>query len=840
MHWLRAPLALLLFGLTACLAPPPESWDADEDGIPASEDCDDRDPDAFPGAAELCDGDDADNNCDGVSDADTDSDDDGAAICEDCDDERATRAPGLDEVCDSQDNNCDGEVDEGLTLDLDGDGYSTPSSCAGSRDDCNDSSEAVHPDADEICDRLDNDCNGAVDEGLSTDADGDGHYTSGSCAEPNDDCDDDEPAAYPGAIEVCDELDNDCDGDTDEGLSSRTWWPDGDGDGFGDEDAALDDLVERCAAELPGYAPTAGDCDDGDRAIHPDADELCNDEDSDCDGLLPEDDPDTDADADGFSACVDDCDDDDPARNPAGTETCNGADDDCDGEVDGDNDGDGVGVCDDCDDGDPGRFPGAAEVCDGVDQDCDGVIDGDSDGDGFGACEDCDDGNADIAPDVVETCNGIDDNCDGIADGDADRDEWGVCELDCNDSNPLVFPGAREVCNGFADDNCDGIPEPDELDGDGDGVSVCDGDCSDVDPDRYPGAHEACNGEDDDCDLLVDEASADTVGLQDQALHVAYGSVADATRLVLHTDLLSEPGTQVIEVLVGGSQYATALMADLDEDGVSEIITRRVDQSTVQMWRLGCNGRSWTQRSLLTVTDGVLMAAPALDTSSGRELVFLEGDQTLAVYSGRIDEVSGEILYAGATRTELPSGVGPEILIAPEAVHFDDDGLPDLVQCDVIGGGRPATSCRILFGTSDGGLTTSSSFFAGSMAASTALAGELNETPGPDLLLLPGEAGDPGQALLLDGTTLGTSDVFDLLPTIEETEGPVGRAWGDLRDYDDDGVLDLILVWDPFGDATRALELWRGDGAGSFDLWAELATVDASASDLGTDLISAP
>jgi hypothetical protein len=70
-----------------------------------------------------------------------------------------------DEVCDGVDNDCDLETDEGLTYDKDGDGYTSTGSCFGSHDDCDDGDKNVHPGAEEICDKVDNDCNKEVDEG---------------------------------------------------------------------------------------------------------------------------------------------------------------------------------------------------------------------------------------------------------------------------------------------------------------------------------------------------------------------------------------------------------------------------------------------------------------------------------------------------------------------------------------------------------------------------------------------------------------------------------------------------------------------------------------------------
>ena len=169
------------------------------------------------------------------------------------------------------------------------------------------------------------------------------------------------------------------------------------------------------------------DCDDTDPEVHPGADEVCNDVDDDCDGLVDEDGdgvegglcPPTDADDDGYPD-DEDCDDTDPDVFPGADEECNGIDDDCDGEIDEDTDLDGDGVSDcadgdgdgwsgdqgDCDDTDPDVSPDEGEECDGIDNDCDGLVDEgmDVDGDGTADCfDDCpvyvDVGNADVAQD---------------------------------------------------------------------------------------------------------------------------------------------------------------------------------------------------------------------------------------------------------------------------------------------------------------------------------------------------------------------------------------------------------------------------------------------------------
>ena len=372
--------------------------DGDFDGYDSDEDCDDGDPNTYPFAPELCDG--LDNDCDGLVGSDeADSDFDGSLLCEgDCDDFSPSVWPGAPELCDGQDNDCDAQVDEDLTFDADADGFSSWDSCEGSADDCDDGDPDVNPAATEACDGVDNDCDGDQDEGFAYDGDGD-FFTNADCG--GDDCDDTSAVTFPGAPEQCDGEDNDCDGTA----------PD-------------DELVDE--------------------------------------------------DGDGETACTD-CDDNDADVHTGQIEDCgNGIDDNCNGQVDesGDEDGDGYGACDDCDDLDPDVHPGAEE----------------------------------------DDCNGVDDDCDGdLHPQEEDDDHDGVmgCEGDCDDDNDLVYPGAEEVCDGF-DNDCDGDLHPDEgpeNDEDGDGIPVC-FDCDDDDPERYPGAWEdPCGDIDSDCDGVVPDGS---------------------------------------------------------------------------------------------------------------------------------------------------------------------------------------------------------------------------------------------------------------------------------------------------------------------------------------------
>jgi hypothetical protein len=259
--------------------------------------------------------------------------------------------------------------------DADGDGFGNPETAVATAcvapaghvvddTDCDDGLATVFPGAAELCDGLDNDCDGAVDEDVVMatfyrDGDGDGAgdpaATATGCAAPAGyvlaagDCDDGDPARHPAASEACDGLDNDCDGAVDDGVAPAMYYPDRDGDGAGDPAAG----VAACSPPA-GHVGTAGDCDDGLATVFPGAAELCDGLDNDCDGAVDEDGGAAtfyrDGDGDGFgdpgqvvTACV----------APAGYVTAEG----------------------DCDDGNPEVFPGEHEVCDGLDNDCDGAAD---------------------------------------------------------------------------------------------------------------------------------------------------------------------------------------------------------------------------------------------------------------------------------------------------------------------------------------------------------------------------------------------------------------------------------------------------------------------------------
>jgi hypothetical protein len=200
--------------------------DVDGDGFSSCNgDCDDSEPDSYGGAPELCDG--LDNSCFGsVGQDEQDADGDGQMECEgDCWDNDPAIYVGAVEVCDGLDNDCvDGvPADES---DGDADGWMV---CEG---DCDDTCDQCWPGNPEICDGMDNDCNGIAEDGIvytdwCQDNDGDGHGQASTVENgcdgapaPNfvdncDDCDDSMSSNFPGNPEICDTVDNDCDGNID-------------------------------------------------------------------------------------------------------------------------------------------------------------------------------------------------------------------------------------------------------------------------------------------------------------------------------------------------------------------------------------------------------------------------------------------------------------------------------------------------------------------------------------------------------------------------------------------------------------------------------------------------
>ena len=335
-------------------------------------------------------------------------------------------------------------------IDADADGYLEDV-------DCDDSDASVHPDAEEVCNGIDDNCDEQIDEGVTgtfyTDADGDGWGDEDSPVEDCDgtgettwqagDCNDDDATVSPNATEVCNGVDDDCDGDTDGGAVDMTvWFGDGDGDGYGAGEG-----TESCDSP-DGTVSDDSDCDDSDGAVNPGATEVCNDLDDDCDDAIDADDVSVadaetwylDLDGDGYGyasiSVVDcdqpdefvsddtDCDDTDEDVNPGATEICNDLDDDCDGDLD-DDDGDldASTASSWYDDTDGDGYGDAAALTLSCDQPS-GTVTNDTD---------CDDTDADISPDGTEICDGVDNDCDGSLDAGTEGSDIVCSALSCQD-----------------------------------------------------------------------------------------------------------------------------------------------------------------------------------------------------------------------------------------------------------------------------------------------------------------------------------------------------------------------------------------------------------------------
>jgi hypothetical protein len=661
----------------------------------------------------------------------------------------------------------------------------TPPGFATTRDDCDDANASVHPGADEICDGVDDDCDGsvdvaAVDEAIwFEDSDGDGFGGPGTttrCVMPlgfatvGGDCDDIDPAVHPAATEICDGVDDDCDALVDESdadlVDGTTWYADDDNDGYGD----VADGAVSCR-QPKGSVGNGDDCDDDAATAHPMADELCNGADDDCDELVDDADDDpvvggstfyVDADGDGLgdpavevSACAlpkgsadnsDDCDDTDAAIGAAEVWYY---------DIDFDTYGSGAPLdlgCtapgtayvhrgDDCDDHDDHQHPGAAERCNEEDDNCDGVVDDDDplvrglldwyadlDGDGFGGA----------AP-AVQRC---------LA-----PSGYVSTDTDCDDENDGAYPGATEYCDEVdndcdltVDDSVDFLDWYRDDDGDGygdpeDSKNACSplsgyvlesGDCDDGSVAVHPDATEICaTAIDEDCDDWVDNCR----------------STLDGADLVVRDADVGSWGTFGFQVVA----------ADVDADGLADLV--------IGAPRAGFEGRVY------------LVFGPQTGTVVGG------GDVTI--------DNNGEHSLVGY-------GLG--------AGDANDDGVDDVII------GAPYANAAYLFlgpVTADHDVDAADVAFEGPPISTGLEVDVVTDVTGdaiPDAVIgSPGtnssyrprrDAGAVGSVFVVSGATSGTIDLeMDSTYALEghAEDDMMGRVIEAAGDWDGDGIDELVL-----------------------------------------------
>ena len=811
---------------------------------------------------------------------------------DDCNDRNRAVHPGAVEQCNGIDDDCDGHPDlpAALYVDLDRDGYGKDdaSSCdqpdlpsAPVGGDCDDADAAVHPGVDEICNGIDDDCEGTadvdpIDGSISyTDADGDGYgddaTVSTSCELPagsvtiGGDCDDDLSGVNPSRIEVCNEIDDDCDtlvDFDDPDLHATPQYADGDGDGFGDPSTTM-----NACTSMPGWVDDATDCDDSASAVNPHADEICNAIDDDCDDLTDDDDSSVtgrsvlyaDDDGDGFGTLPSllqcfattgytethgDCDDSDAGvglptmkyRDADGDGYGGDADDRCPGPAS----TGWVATDGDCDDTRSDVLPGAAEVCDDADNNCDGLVDeddplvvwttfyADTDEDGYGddavsvseSCDapsgyvarrgDCGDGDAWVHPSAPEYCDEKDNDCDGSTDDSVVYVEW------------------------YADDDGDGYgDDTDVLYGCEirEGASFYGGDCDDAAATAYPGGTEICvNGVDDDCDGVTDPCPLD--------LDDADWSLVGPT---VKTD-------------VSTLGYAV-LATDLNADGAADLVAAGPDIDPPVYVLLGPqSGESTLDAAAVTFESGsgselgdAIDAADADLDGDADLLLGAPGDHTAYLLLGPLtasaDATTADASFAVSDR-------GPSATVVKIVPDYDGDGKPEVAvnSFDETAGARegqvflaPATARRSVFRLRTDATYTYEGDANYQLGSSIVAIGDTTGDGIEELAL--GASGPAAQKVFLvaGGEAEGTYAISDAaIASLSADETGRFGASIDAADTDLDGYTDLIVgapsPWaavyafrGPFhGEryATYAEARWEGETAMGFSVAAD-GDVDA-------------
>ena len=666
----------------------------------------------------------------------------------------------------------------------------------------------------------------------------------------DDDCDDLNAAVNPRADEACDGIDNNCDGNIDEGLILE-WYADTDNDTFGDPDT----LVSACI-QPAGYVTQSGDCDDTDPFTGPGFAEL-----EDLTACMK------DADGDGYGAVADedspfesggDCNDESDEYYPLAPEDdCYDENDyNCDGSVGfADEDGDGRPACEDCDDTNDQR-PSMWYV--------------DYDSDGFGSaiisqemCEppvgeenrwaentdDCDDLVATVNPDATETCNEVDDDCDSEVDedvttvfySDADGDGFGdpsatvnACEVptgyaatddDCDDTEATVNPGAEEVCDDGIDNNCDGEggecsidPEASDVvlwgaaTGDEAGISVSGG--GDLNSDGYD-------------DIVIGAKHESTSATQAGAAYIVYGGA----------DLPEEMTLDAADVFLTGENSAdkagrtVQIVPDVNGDGAADLLIGAPSWDTATKAEVGrmyihfgggssgslsdadvlVKGQNGANYLSLGMTGGdlngdgegdVLVGAPGNDIGGSNR-------GTIYVMYGPVS--AGEVNAGDMSDYITGESNADEVGSVLDMFDHNGDGIDDLIvgapKSDE--GGTGAGSVYIVNGPVTGALSLESADlqYTGESAAdkfgtSVSSVGDLNDDGLDDLIAgAPGddaEGPEAGAAYVIyggaeAGGAMDDDDIYAVKVTGEDSDDQFGGNVVGDGDIDDDGNGDIMV-----------------------------------------------
>ena len=707
------------------------------------------------------------------------------------------------------------------------------------------------------------------------------------------DCDDGNASAYPGAEEVCDELDNDCDGEVDnDPTDGQTWHYDGDGDGYG---SASYPTISTCDFTAPsGYVDNSDDCNDASAAASPEGVEVCDGIDNNCNDSVDDFalDPSLwyfDFDGDGYgdpstsqqlcdppSGWVDngtDCDDTDADINP-GQEWYVDADQDGYGNPDyrlaacGDQDGFSADNTD-CDDGNADINPGTDEICDEIDNNCDEEIDedtatdatiwyADSDEDGYGdedsaaiSCEqpstlistggDCNDEDADINPSVADWC---DDSIDNDCNGDIDLNcAISAAQATTRISGENAYDYLGTAVSADGDFNGDGITDlivGAHLNSDGASsagkaylmlgpISAGDHDIADAaltltgsEATNYTGFKVALDGDVDDDgydDALISAYLADiNSNTNIGKAYLMYGPTTgdfeadDADALITGSDTQNYTG-----------QHQLGVAGDLNEDGYGDVYVGAIYYD-------GSN----TYAGMLAAFYGPLSGTMDLEDADvqitgttnyryvgyASDFVDIDGDGTLdALFSepsantayGVLGPLSGSLTASDAsisiastdndfTGGQLHTGDldGDGHLDLAITAHLDDSYLSNAGQVSVIYGpiSGSITTDKAAFSVHGHG---ENSYLGGSSYALTVA--DLDDDGLDDIFI--GEpsndvaAENAGAGYLFYGPVSGTgSTAFssaDLLILGETTADALG--WGsEVADIDNDGTMDLVFT----------------------------------------------